>query len=191
MWTLAEPRGLAGGFAECIGWGVWVWIWEADIRQAARHDILFSWAALTQIQLHLLFSHGFKSCTKNSGILRAHLQGPITFNSHNLKIAFMTKDKDILSVTVLILRSKKSLTLKSLQIKRKNPHCMCMQLYLPILCEFKTCGHALACVHVCVCVCAYVWVCVWRGVCMYIAQKVKVSCLKLSLQAMKNLLLND
>lgn len=59
-WTLAEPCYLAASSKDSLKWGIRVWIWEADIKQTARHDILFSWAMLTQIELHLLFSYASK-----------------------------------------------------------------------------------------------------------------------------------
>lgn len=56
-WTLAELLCLAGSGADGLGWGIRACIWEVDIKQTARHDILFSWAMLTQIELPLLFSY--------------------------------------------------------------------------------------------------------------------------------------
>lgn len=42
---------LAVSAAASTGWGIRVQLREPDIKPTARHDILFSWAALTQIQL--------------------------------------------------------------------------------------------------------------------------------------------
>lgn len=86
LWTLAEPWCLAASIKDCMGWSIWVWIWEPDIKQTAIHDILFSWAALTQILLHLLFSYASKSCTRNVGILRADVSRRLVFNLNNLQI---------------------------------------------------------------------------------------------------------
>ena len=59
-WTLAELFCLAGSGGDSLGWGIRARIWEVDIKQTARHDILFSWAMLTQIELPLLFSYASK-----------------------------------------------------------------------------------------------------------------------------------
>lgn len=59
-WTLAELLCLAGCSKDSLRWGIKACIWEADIKQTARHDILFSWAMLTQIELPLLFSYASK-----------------------------------------------------------------------------------------------------------------------------------
>lgn len=55
-WTALFGRLCADG----LGWGIRARIWEVDIKQTARHDILFSWAMLTQIELPLLFSYASK-----------------------------------------------------------------------------------------------------------------------------------
>lgn len=57
--------------------------------------------------------------------------GSFAFNSNNLRIVFMTEDKDVPLVRTLF-DWKKSLTPERLQIKPEEHDCMCMQLYLSI-----------------------------------------------------------
>lgn len=52
LWLNPPPPPHSGAsIAASTGWGIRVRLREPDIKPTARHDILFSWAALTQIQL--------------------------------------------------------------------------------------------------------------------------------------------
>lgn len=133
-----NPLTLAASIAASMGWGIRVRLREPDIKPTARHDILFSWAALTQIQLCTYYflmpvvreEAAQKKKTRRQSAPRCSWSS-FTFNSNNLQIVFMTEDKDVPLVRTLF-DWKKSLTLECLQIKLKEHDCMCMQLYLSI-----------------------------------------------------------
>lgn len=105
--------------------------------------LIFLSRADTNSALHLLFSHACserRSCAekkKKEGETRPGRSSPrcscgsFAFNSNNLRIVFMTEDKDVPLVRTLF-DWKKSLTPERLQIKPEEHDCMCMQLYLSI-----------------------------------------------------------
>lgn len=103
-----NPLTLAASIAASTGWGTRVRLREPDIKPTARHDILFSWAALTQIRLSTYYFLMPVVREKVAPEEKTHQQSSprcscssFTFNSNNLQLVFMTEDKDVPLVRTL------------------------------------------------------------------------------------------
>lgn len=109
---------LAVSAAASTGWGIRVQLREPDIKPTPRHDILFSWAALTQIQLstyYFLMPVAREVAHKKKTHWQSAPRCPcssFTFNSNNLQIVFMTEDKDVPLVRTLSFWLKEILDLR-------------------------------------------------------------------------------
>lgn len=129
---------LAASAAASTGWGIRVRLRVADIKPTARHDILFSWAALTQTPLSAYY---FLIPAEREVWVRKKLwtrRIPDVLKVLSLLIhltlrLFLRRRIETFSLSQLLgFDWKKSLTLKCLQIKLKDDDCMCMQLYLSV-----------------------------------------------------------
>lgn len=155
-WT---PQLVAAFSTSSTGWDIRVGLREPDIQPTARHDILFSRAALTQIPLIVLFfSHACgerkKFRTQENFTPRCSCSS-FASNPNNFQSVF--PDKDVRLVRSLLIERNPWPSSAFKLSWRSTIACACNSI-CQSLNEYKTCGQAFTTYmtqweRVCVCVC--------------------------------------